>query len=233
MERPLISCIMPVFNGERYVKEALDSILAQTYRPIECIVVDDGSKDGTAAVVAEYGKRVRYFRQPNAGETSARKLGLTVAQGEFIAFLDADDFWHTEKLALQMARFRERPGLDLCFTHFQNFWVPELAEEERRYRGHRLSEPLAAYGICTLLARRDAFERFGNFPEDGSRNPQNMIWFLHAAEHGAAIEILPDVLAYRRLHPNNLSRRNGLDSFFPILKAWRDYQRRQAGDRQP
>ncbi len=228
MTDSLISCIIPVYNGELYLREALDSIVAQTYRPLEIIVVDDGSQDGTAAVVAEYGEQVHYLWQPNAGETAARNRGLDAAQGEWVAFLDADDVWHPQKLVRQMARFQERPELDLSFTQFQHFWTPELGAEETHYRGHPLSQPVSAYGIITLLARRQAFERFGRFVEDGSRTPQNIIWFLHATEHGATIEVLPEVLVYRRLHPNNLSRQNGLTTFFPILKAWRDYQRRRS-----
>ena len=126
----LISCIVPVYNGERYLKEALDSILTQSYRPLEIIVVDDGSTDGTAEVVAGYGERVRYVWQSNAGPWIARNLGLSATQGEFISFLDADDLWHAEKLARQMARFEARPELDLCVTHLQNFWIPELEGEE-------------------------------------------------------------------------------------------------------
>src|SRR2546426_10667200 len=98
MKESLISCIVPVFNGERYLHETLNSILAQTYRPLEIIVADDGSTDGTRTIVASYGQQVRYLWQLNAGPAAARNLGLTAAKGEFIAFLDADDLWHPEKL---------------------------------------------------------------------------------------------------------------------------------------
>ena len=91
MQSPLISCIVPVYNGERYIKEALDSILAQTYRPLEIIVADDGSTDGTESVVANYGNRVRCLWQPNAGPAAAWNLGVRAAQGEFVVFLDSDD----------------------------------------------------------------------------------------------------------------------------------------------
>ena len=89
MSQPLISCIVAVFNGERYLKEALDSILAQTYRPLEILVVDDGSTDRTPEIVSEYSDTVRYFWQSNAGPGAARNAGLKLAKGEFIAFLDA------------------------------------------------------------------------------------------------------------------------------------------------
>ncbi len=146
----LISCVIPVFNGERYLGEALESVLAQSYQPLEVIVVDDGSTDGTAEVARRYGERVRYVWQPNAGETAARNLGLTAAQGEFIAFLDADDVWHSEKLERQIARFQERPEIDLCFTQIQHFWMPELTEEKKCFQDHPLSQPLSASLISLL-----------------------------------------------------------------------------------
>jgi glycosyltransferase involved in cell wall biosynthesis len=230
MNQPLISCIVPVYNGERYLRETLDSIFAQTHRPLEVIVVDDGSIDGTAAAMIDYGERVHYLWQTNAGQTSARNRGLSVAQGEFVAFLDADDLWHPQKLARQMIRFTERPEMDLCFTRFQNFWMPELAEEEQHYQLHSPAKPSSAWSISTLLTRRVTFEKFGRFADDGSPKPRNMIWFLRAAEDQAEIEVLPEVLMYRRFHRGNRSRRDRnefIDSFFPILKEWRDYQQRR------
>jgi len=134
---PLISCIVPAFNGEHYRGEALDSILSQTYRPLEILVVDDGSTDRTAALVTSYRDRVRSLFQPNAGQAAARNLGLSEARGEFVAFLDQDDLWHPEKVERQMARFAVRPELDLCVTHACNFWIPEVRERAARYRDHR------------------------------------------------------------------------------------------------
>src|ERR687893_681850 len=101
MSAPLVSCIVPVFNGERYLQAALDSIFAQTYRSLEVLVVDDGSTDNTAAIVGSYGDRVRYLQQDNHGPSAARNRGIEAATCEFIAFLDADDLWHAEKLERQ------------------------------------------------------------------------------------------------------------------------------------
>src|SRR2546426_1345450 len=173
MKESLISCIVPVFNGERYLGEILDSILAQTYRPLKIIVADDGSTDGTAEVGARYGERITYLRQSTQGYAAVKNLGLSAAQGDFIAFVDADDLWHPEKLERQMARLWQRPEIDLCFTRYKNFWVPELAEEERRYQGHFHSQPQSAWSISTLLTRRTVFDRFGDF-HDGTRGLENM-----------------------------------------------------------
>ena len=232
VNEPLISCAIPVFNCERYLAEALDSILAQTYRALEIIVADDGSTDGTAQVVASYGDRIRYLWQSNAGPAAAQNLALAAVQGQFVAFLDADDLWHPEKLARQMARFRARPELDLCVAHIQNFWVPELAEEAERLRDHRIAQPLPGYTSVTLLAKRCLFEAVGPF-DSRLQHGSGLDWFLRAAEHGAVMELLPDVLVYRRLHEANRSRHladNSRDAHVRILKASLDRRRRLRGD---
>src|SRR5262245_8446296 len=121
MVRPLISCIDPVYNGVRYLREALGSIEAQTYRPLEIVIVDDGSIDRTRELVASCGYNLQYYWQANAGPASACNHGLRVSQGELVAFLEQDDLWHPEKLERQWARFQVSPKLDLCVTHIQNF----------------------------------------------------------------------------------------------------------------
>jgi glycosyltransferase involved in cell wall biosynthesis len=228
MKEPLISCIVPVFNGERYIREALDSIHAQTYRPLEVIVADDGSTDTTAAVVSSYGDRVRYLFQPNAGTAAACNLGLRAAQGDFMAFLAADDLWHVDKLARQTNCFKRRPELDLCVTHVQNFWIPELQEEAERFTNHRISQPLPGYVPQTVLARRSLFETVGHF-NTALRHADSTDWFLRVIEHGGVIDLLPDVLVYRRIHQSNLSRRMASASreeYVELVKATLDRRRR-------
>ena len=229
MSSPLVSCIVPVFDGERYLAETLDSILGQTHSPLELIVVDDGSTDGTRAITEGYGDRIRYEFQENAGPAAAYNTALGMVQGEFIAFLGADDLWHPEKTERQLACFTTRPELDLCVAHLQNFWIPELKEEEEHYRGHRLAQPMPGYTSATLLARRSLFESIGNF-DATLQHGHDFDWFLRAAEHGAVMELLPDVLLQRRMHHSNRSRRladNSRKAFLGILKASLDRRRRQ------
>ena len=163
MNQPLISCIVPVFNGERFLAEALNSIMAQTYKPLEVIVADDGSSDETASVARGYGAQVRYLWQPNQGPAAARNLGLSRAQGDFLAFLDADDLWHHEKLERQMARSRARPELDYCVTHVQNFRTPKDGATANGLENYYIGRPLPGYVTATLLARRSLFDRVGPF----------------------------------------------------------------------
>jgi glycosyltransferase involved in cell wall biosynthesis len=229
MNEPLISCIVPVFNGERYLGEALESILKQTYRPLEIIVADDGSTDGTATLVASYGDQVRYVFQPNAGVAAACNLGVRASFGEFVAFLAADDLWHPEKLALQMLQFQDRPELDVCVTHMQNFWIPELRAEEERFRNHRLTRPWPGYLPQALLARRIVFDAVGLF-DTTLRYEDAKDWFLRAAEHGTVMELLSDVLVYRRLHRANISRHKAFASsgeLLQIVKASLNRRHRQ------
>jgi len=232
MKPPLISCIVPVYNGERYLRQALDSILTQTYRPLEIIVADDGSTDGTAAVVTRYGDQIHYIRQDNSGAPAVRNLGLRVAHGEFVAFLDADDLWHPEKLQRQIARFAERPELDLCVTHLQNFWIPELEKEKARFQDHRLAGVLPGYVTQTLLARRSAFEKVGLF-NASLKVGDPADWFLRARERGLVAEMLTDMLVYRRMHESNMSMQAGTrrmtssmqDAVLQVVKASLDRRR--------
>jgi glycosyltransferase involved in cell wall biosynthesis len=230
MESSLISCIVPVFNGEKYLAEALDSILAQTYRPLEIIVADDGSTDGTAAAVAEYGSQICYLKQSNAGPATARNLGLSVARGDFVAFLDADDLWHPEKLERQAARFRARPELDYCVTHAKNFWIPELSEEHDKFRDHRIAKALPAYVTGSLLVRRELLTRVGFF-DPSLGHGDSMELFLRATDHGAVGELMSDVLLYRRLHHTNRIRQLAAASrneFLQIIKTSIDRRRQSS-----
>ena len=226
VKETLINCIVPVYNGERYLGEALDSILAQTYRPLKIIVVDDGSSDGTPAVVARYGTQVCYLWQPNAGPAAARNLGLSIAKrDEFVAFLDADDLWQCEKLKRQMICFQSRPELDLCITHVQNFWVPELEKEKTRVQDQPVAQPLPGYATQALLARRSLFDRVGQF-NTALRASDDTDWFMRVIEQGVVLELLPDVLVYRRLHRRNLSRSSlAQTALLQVIKSSLDRRR--------
>ena len=180
----LISCIIPAFNAESFVGEAIESVLGQTYKPVEVIAVDDGSTDHTADVIRLYGTEVTCLLQSHLGTARAKSVGVRAAHGPYIAFLDADDVWHHDKLTRQMAWLAQRPEIDLCFTQYRNFWIPELAEEEKLYQGRSLSQPASGWSISTLLVRRQSFERFGLFEESATEKHLNLIWALRAAEQG-------------------------------------------------
>lgn len=115
-EPGMVSVIIPTYNRGYFISKTIDSVLAQTYRPVEIIVVDDGSSDDTSVVVDKYGSQLRYIYQENAGLASARNTGLAAARGEYIAFQDSDDIWLPWKLQAQVALMRNVPDLALVWT---------------------------------------------------------------------------------------------------------------------
>lgn len=218
-DAPDVSCVISAFNAERFLAEAIESVLNQTHRSLELIVIDDGSTDGTAQLAAGYGDRLVLIRQANEGCHGARNAGVRSARGRFVAFLDADDVWLPRKLELQLRRFAEKPSTHLCVTHFQNFWTPELAQEAERYRDHPLGKPLSGYLAQTLLAHRSAFDAFGEFGAPGRGG--DTMWFERASQGGAVIEVLPEVLVRRRVHGRNMSQEGPLavDDLFHLIKS--------------
>ena len=120
----LVTCIIPAYNAAPYLAAAVESVRAQRYRPVEIIVVDDGSTDGTPDIAKSFGDAITAVRQANQGPVVARNRGLDAANGAYIAFLDADDLWLPDKLTRQMACFQARPDLALCLSSMQNFSGP-------------------------------------------------------------------------------------------------------------
>jgi glycosyltransferase involved in cell wall biosynthesis len=198
-----ISCIVPVYNGARFLAEALESILAQTLPPTEIIVVDDGSTDATREVARAYTRHVFYVRQPNAGPASARNCGIGLATGEFLSFLDADDLWHAEKLERQMHALEANPAAGLCVTYLQDFWVEELAHRREQMRHRHFINPMPGNVCQCLLARRSAFDAVGRFDET-KRLGEDIDWFMRAMRAGIAKLTLADTLVYRQIHEQNM-----------------------------
>jgi len=227
-DRSLVSTIVPVYNCQRYLPEALESVLAQTYRPIEAIVVDDGSTDGSAEAVQRFGPVVRCCWQPHSGASAARNRGVEMAKGSFLAFLDADDLWLEAKLALQMAAFDTDPKLDMVFGHVQQFPSPDL-EGSARARLRYSDGKIPGHVPSTMLIRREAFDRVGPF-ESQWRLGEFMDWYLRALDRGLHGLMLPDVLANRRLHADNLGirERDSQGDYLRILKASLDRRRGRA-----
>ncbi len=229
MDAPLISCIVPVYNGECFVAEALESIFAQTYDPIEVVIVDDGSEDGTAKKLASFGERIRMIRQANAGPSAARSRGLKEAAGQLVAFQDADDLWLPEKLKLQMERLAARPEAELCTCLIENFWVPELAEEAARLRDTIHAQPRLA-SWQGVLARREVFTRIGGLDTDVPQNDARE-WLHRARAMDVVVEHVDRVLVRRRVHANNWSRKRAeLEPALLLRLAERALARRRTTD---
>ena len=196
----MVSIIIAVYNGERYLAEAIESALAQTYRPTEVIVVDDGSTDQTANIARSY-KEVQYIYQPNQGVAVARNRGLEAAQGEFIAFLDADDIWVPDKLGMQVRYLIDHPHIGGTIGRCQNFLDPGVTVSPQAESVLLDREYMA---LMTLVARKTVFEQAGGF-DSSYRVGSDFEWFVRAKDAGIPMASLPEILLHRRIHDSNLS----------------------------
>ncbi|MEM7167639.1 MAG: glycosyltransferase family A protein [Planctomycetota bacterium] len=201
---PAISILLPVYNGQQYLRESLASLSAQTLPPAEIVVIDDGSTDQSAAIAADF-PGVTLIQQANAGAAAARNAGLTAATGNLIACLDADDLADPKRLELQAAAFDRDPDLDGCFTHLAEFLSPELPDDERAQLECKAE---AAPGACigTLMIRRDSFLRVGLLDPE-LRVAYFLQWYGLAQDQGLRFEMLSETLVQRRLHLDNTGRR--------------------------
>ena len=116
--KKIVTAIVVVYNGEKYLKDCLQSIVDQDYPSLEILVVDDGSTDSTSDIVKSFGERIQYFRQDNAGEASARNKSIELSKGDYIAFLDEDDIWCPRKISTQVKVFDEFPEYSVVFGGF-------------------------------------------------------------------------------------------------------------------
>lgn len=222
---PLISTIIPCYNCDRYLGAAIGSIVAQTYRAAEVIVIDDGSTDGSGDVARGFGDAVRYHRQPHSGSGAARNCGVELAGGDFLAFLDADDLWVEDKLARQIAAFTADASLDIVGGHAEQFVSPELSDEVKA-RVRLDPSPMPAQLPGALLVRRAVFQRVGGYSSRFATATE-MDWFMRATEQGVKTLMLPAVVLRRRIHSTNhgILRRDTRQDYVRVLKAALDRRR--------
>ena len=226
--RPLCSIVMTVFNGETHVREAIESALAQMYEPLEVVVVDDGSRDGSAAIAESYVPRIRFERRENGGIGVARNHAVGLTRGDFLTFLDADDRFVPNACERWLAAFETQPELDAVFCHVREFLSPEL-DEAQRQRLRPPIERIAGRLPTAMMVRRDAFFRVGPFSTE-LRRAVGVDWAARAMECGLRTDTLPDVLLERRLHAENhgLRHADAKGDYARALKAALD-RRRRAG----
>lgn len=202
-QRPLVSIIIPVYNGEAFLAKTLQSVFAQDYRPIEVIVVDDGSTDRTAEIAQSFSN-VRYIYQPNQGPAYARNQGIAAAQGDLLAFLDADDTWLVEKISAQVNYLEEHPHIGFVVTHMHVELEPGAEWPPNFNRQHYEKDPPCMLPSA-LVVRKEVMQQIGVF-DVRYRHANDSDWFLRARDAGVPMGIIPRVLLIKRMHSSNLSR---------------------------
>jgi glycosyltransferase involved in cell wall biosynthesis len=214
-----VSVVIPCFNGERFIGEAIESVLAQTHRDLEIIVVDDGSSDRSREVVMDYasGGRVRYTRHDvNRGIPAARNTGIRLSDGDFVAFLDQDDLWRPEKLSREIAAFESRKNGDIGLV-FSNMGLMNrhgvlvkdtCCKVPKGINGLAREQVVKALfmrnfiPIITVLVKRECFERVGFLDETISSGSDDYEFCLRLARE-YDIAYVDEALAVRRLHEDN------------------------------
>ena len=224
----LISVIIPSYNTSAYIREAIDSVLAQDCPDLDLIVVDDGSTDGTVDVVRSYGERLRLLTQRNEGAAAARNAGLAAASGEYIAFLDSDDVWLPGKLAAQIRHLEANPQVGIVYSRWKT-WKPEsdgtfpsalsvampgetvrtdeapgVVPERSGWLYNRLLFSSLLHTI-TVVARRSLVEAVGPFDTELKRGQDYDYWIR--ASRVSEIHQLDRVMALYRLHGEGCIKR--------------------------
>jgi glycosyltransferase involved in cell wall biosynthesis len=218
---PLVTIVLPVYNGAAFVGEAIESVLAQTYEPIELIVVDDGSTDGSADVARRYDG-IRLIQQENRGAGPARNTGIAAATGEFIGFVDADDLATRTKVEVQVGYLLEHPETDAVLGRQQWINPPEgLARDER-------FGDLDGIPIGSMVVRRHVFDVLGGHDDERGGD---LDFLVRMREHGFGIEVLDAFVLIRRYHGANLVAGRSLTPLPPSsLKAKLDRERARAAE---
>jgi glycosyltransferase involved in cell wall biosynthesis len=211
-----ISVIIPVFNGGLYLREAVESALAQTFPVHEIIVVDDGSTDNTAAVAQSLP--VVYIHQENHGVSTARNVAIARAEGDYLALLDSDDIWLPEKLALQMEALQD-PTYGYAWSSIRYFFEP-ANPRPRWFRMNSQGEDDKSYVPSTWLIRRETWDLVGPF-NVSMTHAEDIDWLARANDLGVKPYVMPQMLVLKRIHEHNLTS-NIPDVKSGMLRALRE-----------
>ncbi len=212
-DTPLITTIIPMHNAEKYIAEAIESALDQGDPSLEILVIDDGSTDRSAEIVEQYAD-VTMLHQENAGLGATLNRGIELANGELLAFLDADDRWTPGKLLHQRSYLNEHKECDACFGHVREFSENGTAPPQA--------------GLCkgTMLVWRTAFHRVGPFNTDLAFG-DFIDWYARAQESGFRTHLFSEVFLERRIHDDNTVHRepDRINDYAKVMKAILDRRR--------
>jgi len=225
---PQVSVLIPMHNAAPYIGEALESVLTQMVEIPEIVVVDDGSTDDSAEVVARFGAHVRYIGQARGGIAAARNAAMRHATGTWFAHLDADDRWPAASLESRLAALAADPSLEGVIGRFLSFVSPELEPEERA-RLHVPTDVRHGHVAGCALLHRDLFARVGPLNESLAAGA-DLDWLVRAGEAGARLGRIDEIVLHRRLHRTNWSRTArevANASRLRILKGVLDRRRRE------
>lgn len=217
-----VSVIIPTHNRGKFLRRTIDSVLKQTYKKYEIIVVDDGSTDNTREIVQTYGKKVRYIYQKNAGPSAARNKGIKNARGKYIAFLDSDDEFLPDKLKIQMKYLEEHPKCSFLYSYYYNvdkkgrvlkLREPKKCKKKSELRFLLLTKVFTVR-TSTVVVKKEVFEEVGYFNEDYPYSQDWDMWLRIVSQYKGNCIKVP--LAKYRLHNDNRSSK-AIKKFHPAI----------------
>lgn len=226
--KPLVSVIIPVFNGERFIADAVENVLVQNYPSIEIIIIDDGSTDGTERVVNQLPADIRYFKQKNEGPASARNRGIRDASGEFIVFLDVDDLWPEKNLPGLVDEMLLNPGIEVISGYAQLMAYNALTGQY-----DLAGNPMESfrYYIGAGIYRKSSFTTVGLF-DPALKFGEDIDWYNRAAELKLNIKRLEEITLFVRRHGKNMTQGKNIIELgaLRVFKKSLDRMRVQDGD---
>jgi glycosyltransferase involved in cell wall biosynthesis len=204
MTNPLVTVVVAVHNGERFLRSALESLYAQDYEPFEVVFVDDGSTDGSAEIAQAFAG-IRYVHQHNQGLAAARNTGLSLANGEFLAYLDDDDLIPSHKLRRQAEYLVANPDVGCVLGRQEIMLEPGVEPPEWLTRDPVFGD-LDGIPFVSAMIRTELLRAVGGF-DPNYRFAEDRDLFVRLREHGVRIEVIPEVLLFRRFHGENMNFR--------------------------
>jgi len=213
-----VTAIIPAFNAAKYLAEAIESVLSQTPKPYEIIVVDDGSTDETVRVANSFIPHIKLIRQKNMGAAAARNVAVKMARSEYLAFLDADDLWTSVKLKDQLLYLQTHPEKDMVYGMVEQFISPELPDEHKNKLRVEL-KTMPAYVAGGMLITKQNFLRVGLFNENLEVG-EFIDWFSRAKDLGLSYHVENKVTLKRRIHTTNMgiSKKHNLKDYTFLLR---------------
>jgi glycosyltransferase involved in cell wall biosynthesis len=222
MGHSLVSAIMPVFDAEDFLEAALDSLLAQDYEPYEVVVCDDASTDRSREILRSYPKIRTVHHQENRGPAAARNSAIEAARGEFIADFDADDLWPPNRLRVQADYLRDHPDIGCVLARQEWMNPPPWLGRDQIYGD------IDGIPLNSAMFRRSRLEEVGGF-DPAFRQSEDMDLLIRLREHGIGIEVLPEILVYRRSHGDHATA--GPPPTLPLLRSLRQkWERERAAE---
>jgi len=202
MNKVSFSVIVPVYNGQKYLRETLESLVNQDYNSFEIIAVDDGSNDSSAEIIQSFDS-IKYVHQENQGNAVARNRGIELSTGDIIALIDQDDVWVQEKLSTFGEYFTSHPEIDFATANARMF-LSDGVEVPVWCRNDVLNQELVDYTPGSIVFRRRLFDRIGPF-DQSLVSGHDTDWVLRVKDSNTPMAVLPDVLLLKRVHEANQS----------------------------